>query len=136
MTLPGLSVSTRIRIARPSRDLAAVTRFYVEGLGLTVLYQSDGEGEAVALTIVGLPGAAWHLEFTRAHEHALLPAPTEEDLLVLYLNEPAPETFIRHLEAHGGVRVPAANPYWARWGVTVQDPDGYRLVLSQRIWTA
>ncbi|MHB8296804.1 MAG: VOC family protein, partial [Acidimicrobiales bacterium] len=26
------------------------------------------------------------------------------------------------------------NPYWDRWGVTIEDPDGYRLVLSHRTW--
>ncbi|MFD7700951.1 VOC family protein, partial [Streptomyces caelestis] len=26
------------------------------------------------------------------------------------------------------------NPYWDTWGVTLQDPDGYLLVLSTRTW--
>ena len=34
----------------------------------------------------------------------------------------------------GGTRVPARNPYWDEWGVTIADPDGYRLVLSRRSW--
>jgi len=34
----------------------------------------------------------------------------------------------------GGKVVPARNPYWDRWGVTIVDPDGYRLVLSHRTW--
>jgi hypothetical protein len=34
----------------------------------------------------------------------------------------------------GGTRVTARNPYWETWGTTVQDPDGYRLVLSHRSW--
>jgi len=38
------------------------------------------------------------------------------------------------LGACGGRRVPARNPYWETWGLTVEDPDGYRLVLSHRRW--
>jgi hypothetical protein len=34
----------------------------------------------------------------------------------------------------GGTQVAARNPYWERWGVTIADPDGYRLVLSSRSW--
>ena len=34
----------------------------------------------------------------------------------------------------GGMRVDSRNPYWERWGVTIADPDGYRLVLSSRSW--
>jgi hypothetical protein len=30
--------------------------------------------------------------------------------------------------------VAARNPYWDRWGVTIADPDGYRLVLSSLSW--
>jgi hypothetical protein len=35
------------------------------------------------------------------------------------------------------VRLPdelARNPYWDRWGITIADPDGYRLVLSTLSW--
>jgi hypothetical protein len=38
------------------------------------------------------------------------------------------------LEAAGGTRVDQG-PYWNRWGVSVRDPDGYRLVLSRREWS-
>ena len=34
----------------------------------------------------------------------------------------------------GGTRVSARNPYWDRWGITIADPDGYRLVLSSLSW--
>ena len=36
--------------------------------------------------------------------------------------------------AHGGTVVPADNPYWDVGGVTIADPDGYRVVLTQRSW--
>jgi hypothetical protein len=50
----------------------------------------------------------------------------------LYLGEPVGDALIRRLVSAGGRVVPARNPYWERWGVTIADPDGYRLVLSRR----
>lgn len=123
-----LNATTPIRIARPTRDLAAAERFYVGGLGLEVLWRSTGESFA-DLLMLGLPGAAWHLELTRPHQHAVVPTPTTEDLLVLYLGHPPDSALVARLETHGGTRVPAVNPYWDTWGVTITDPDGYRLVL-------
>jgi hypothetical protein len=43
---------------------------------------------------------------------------------------------VKRAAAHGGAVVPAHNPYWDRWGVTVADPDGYRVVLSSRSWSS
>ncbi|THF88004.1 VOC family protein [Deinococcus sp. KSM4-11] len=133
--IPDLSASTHVRLARPSLNLTAAERFYVEGLGLSVLYRS-AEDAFADLLMLGIPGAGWHLELTRPRKNALQPTPTGEDLLVLYLGRvPDPETLAR-LEDCGGRRVPAENPYWEQWGVTIADPDGYRLVLCQRSWSA
>lgn len=125
---------SHIRIARPSRDLAAAERFWIDGLGLDVLYrhQADGTPGEHSLLMAGWPDAAWHLELVDAD--AVVPAPTPEDLLVVYVDGPVPEELVERLEQHGGRRVRAHNPYWDTWGVTVEDPDGYRLVLSTRGW--
>ena len=53
---------------------------------------------------------------------------------MLYLGAPADPGLLRRLTEAGGVHVPARNACWDRWGVTVADPDGYRLVLSHRTW--
>ncbi|MVN87084.1 VOC family protein [Deinococcus sp. HMF7620] len=128
-----LSPTLHLRLARPSRNLAAAQHFYQDGLGLQVLWQSCGDGFA-DLLMLGLPGAAWHLELTHARDQTVTPTPTAEDLLVLYLDGPVPAEVIQCLEQCGGQRVAALNPYWDEWGVTVQDPDGYRLVLCTRSW--
>ncbi|MFD9129304.1 VOC family protein [Kitasatospora sp. NPDC059571] len=129
--------TTRIRIARPSRDLAAAERFYVQGLGLEVLWRTtervSGEHD---LLMVGLPGGGWHFELTRDPERPLDPTPTADDLFVVYLGAPVDEALVDRLVAAGGTRVPAHNPYWDEFGVTVADPDGYRLVLCSRTWNA
>ncbi|MEW2528238.1 VOC family protein [Streptomyces sp. NPDC047071] len=126
--------SSHIRIARPSRDLAAAERFWVEGLGLSVVYRKDagGPGEH-ALLMVGWPDGAWHLELV--HGAPVDARPTEEDLLVVYVDGEVPDDLVARLEAHGGKRVLSPNPYWNEWGVTVEDPDGYRLVLCTRAWS-
>jgi catechol 2,3-dioxygenase-like lactoylglutathione lyase family enzyme len=117
-----------VRLARPCRDLAAVRRFYVEGLGLEVLWEGAGPH---AIVMVGWPQASWHIELVGGS--GAEPAPTEQDLLVLYLAGPVDEDLVRRLETNGGTRV-SQGEYWDRWGVTVADPDGYRLVLSSRSW--
>lgn len=92
------------------------------------------ESEGHALLMLGWADAAWHLELVADPEGEVCPTPTEEDLLVLYLGGPVEAAAIERLVAAGGHRVAARNPYWDRWGVTIVDPDGYRLVLSQRSW--
>lgn len=136
MSSLSLTVSTRIRLARPSLDLDAAVRFYVQGLGLQVLYQTPSDGQSFALLMLGLPGAIWHLELTQLPTHPITPTPTADDLLVLYCGEPISEAIVTQLERYGGQRVAAFNPYWDEWGVTIQDPDGYLVVLCQRSWTA
>ena len=41
---------------------------------------------------------------------------------------------VRRLVEAGGTQVNSRNPYWDQWGVTIADPDGYRLVLSSLSW--
>ncbi|MEV5277794.1 VOC family protein [Streptomyces sp. NPDC051994] len=128
---------THIRIARPSRDLAAAERFWAGGLGLKVVYRAEG-GDAPgehSLLMLGLPDADWHLELVHEASRPVEPRPTEEDLLVIYLDDDVPDELVGRLVAHGGTHVRSPNPYWNQWGVTVADPDGYRLVLCKRGWS-
>jgi catechol 2,3-dioxygenase-like lactoylglutathione lyase family enzyme len=110
-------------------------RFWTEGLGLEVLYRAGADADGGhALVVLGWPEAAWHLELVGDPEGETPPEPTEEDLLVLYLDGPVEPQVVARLVSSGGQRVAARNPYWDRWGVTIADPDGYRLVLSHRSW--
>lgn len=131
-----ITSQTHIRVARPSLDLKATERFYVDGLGLDILWRSSGEhapGEH-DLLMVGPAAGGWHFELTRDPENPIAPSPTVDDLFVVYLGEAPDEALVQRLVEHGGTRVAAHNPYWDEWGVTVQDPDGYRLVLCSRTW--
>ena len=84
--------------------------------------------------MVGWPGAAWHLELVGDPDDADTSRAHEEDLLVLYVGGEVDEIVFHHLVGAGGTRVAARNPYWDQWGVTIADPDGYRLVLSSLSW--
>ncbi|MFF2304578.1 VOC family protein [Streptomyces sp. NPDC058128] len=132
-----IDARTHVRVARPSRDLAAAERFYVDGLGLEVQWRTT---ERVSgkhdLLMVGPRGGGWHFELTRDPEHPVEPAPTVEDLFVVYLGAPVEEAQVERLLVAGGTRVAAHNPYWDEYGVTVEDPDGYQLVLCSRTWGA
>lgn len=85
--------------------------------------------------MLGYPGGAWHLELVHGEGGSFpVPKPTEEDLLVLYVEGPVDQGLVDRMVEAGGERVVARNEYWERWGVTVQDPDGYRVVLCTRAW--
>jgi catechol 2,3-dioxygenase-like lactoylglutathione lyase family enzyme len=131
-----IEASHVIRIARPSLGLAAAERFYVQGLGLSVLFRAAGSAESGThdLLMVGPAGGNWHLELTVGTRDMVAPSPTPEDLLVIYLAAPVGEALVARAVAHGGTVVPAHNPYWDVGGVTITDPDGYRVVLTGRSW--
>jgi len=125
----GLPV-TQVRIARPTDKLEAIVRFYTEGLGLRHLGGFEGHAGYDGV-FLGLPGFGVHLEFTRHEAGSACPAPTRDNLLVLYVPEVAArEALVARLTALGYPPVEPENPYWAQQGVTIEDPDGWRVVLQ------
>jgi catechol 2,3-dioxygenase-like lactoylglutathione lyase family enzyme len=94
---------SHLRIARPSRNLTRAERFWVDGLGLSVLYRTATDtDDDHALLMLGWPDAAWHLELVEDLDGETPPSPSEEDLLVLYLGRPVHDDVIdRHLAAGG-----------------------------------
>jgi catechol 2,3-dioxygenase-like lactoylglutathione lyase family enzyme len=121
---------SQIRIARPTDRLDELVRFYSEGLSFPIIgrFEDHGGYDGVMLAV---PGRRDHLEFTSHRAGSPCPAPTRDNLLVLYLPEPADLAAIdEHLQALGYAPVEAENPYWQqRKAVTFADPDGWRVVL-------
>lgn len=119
---------TRFRVALPVRDLARSQAFWADLLGLPV----DGgfaDHDGYDGVILALPGGG-QLELTVGGPPPA--ARTDDDLLVLYLaTEEEVAVAVAALTAAGVARVPSGNPYWDRWGVTVLDPDGSRVVLAR-----
>ena len=125
---------THLRVARPTDQLAAAVAFYRDGLGFDVLFEfTDHDGFDGAM--LGVKGAAYHLELTRKAGHAVGRAPTRDNVLVFYLPDRADwDAAIARLEAAGHRAVPSFNPYWDQRGKTFEDPDGYRIVLENAPW--
>jgi catechol 2,3-dioxygenase-like lactoylglutathione lyase family enzyme len=108
--------------------LEEVVRFYSKGLGLRVL-TSFQEHAGYSGVILGLPGAEYQLEFTHHERGSPCPAPSQDNLLVLYVSDKkGVDQIAARLEGMGHHPVPPENPYWKK-GVTFEDPDGWRLVL-------
>lgn len=123
-----------LRVARPTNDLAAVVRFYRDGLGLQELFRFDNH-DGFDGVMLGQPGDAHHFEFTHAHNHDAGRAPTADNLVVFYIpDRDGWEAAVRRMKDHGYATVPSFNPYWDRQGVTFEDCDGYRVVLQNADW--
>ena len=57
-----------LRVARPSDDLVAVTKFYRDGLGFEILSEFKNH-DGFDGVMLGHKGAAYHLEFTGKRGH-------------------------------------------------------------------
>jgi catechol 2,3-dioxygenase-like lactoylglutathione lyase family enzyme len=129
-------MATHLRIARPVSDLARSVDMYCRGLGYVVLGSFEDHGGFDGV-MVGAPGGGYHFEFTRCRAHPVKPAPTFEDLVVLYVPETdAWEAACLRIVAAGFRTVASFNPYWDRRGRTFEDDDGYRVVLQRADWTS
>lgn len=80
--------------------------------------------------MIGLPNASYHLEFIEHIDGTPCPAPTKDNLLVLYIPKRSTiQRIAERLLQMGYPEVEPENSYWAEKGVTIEDPDGWRLVL-------
>ena len=123
-----LTVRT-FRVARPTADLAAIAAFYADVVGLARLGGFAGH-DGYDGAFVGPAEGAWHIEFTRHESGHPAPTPTDEDLLVLYLDVDQVSAVSARLAAAGHPAIAHPNPYWAGAGALAhRDPDGYVLVL-------
>ena len=125
----------KLRVARPTDDIAALLPFYCNGLGLRVLYRFESHGKFDGI-MLGQEGAPYHFEFTQAREHQAGRAPTQDNLLVFYISKrDAWQAAVDRMKGAGFDPVPAFNPYWDREGATFEDADGYRVVIQRAAWT-
>ncbi len=127
----GARAATRLgalRIARQTATLTAAVSFYRDRVGLPEIGRfTDHDGYAGVL--LDLPGTRAHMELVET-EHAVPPPPHPESLLVLFL-----ASWDRvHQVADGLPLVASLNPYWDRHGLTIVDPDGFRVVLAASTW--
>jgi catechol 2,3-dioxygenase-like lactoylglutathione lyase family enzyme len=117
-----------VRFARPTDRLPDVLRFYEEGLGLERI-DSFEDHAGYSGVMLGLPGEEVHLELTTHGEGSPCPAPTRDNLLVLYLTSRAAIAAVEErMRRLGHEPVKPENPYWND-DLTFEDPDGWGVVL-------
>ena len=122
-------------MARPTDNLAVIAEMYAKGLGFAVLAEfKDHRGfDGVVL---GHPRQAYHIEFTSQQGHDVGKAPTQDHLLVFYIPDKNEwEATCAQMISAGFRPVPSYNPYWDLQGKTLEDIDGYRVVLQNAAWT-
>lgn len=119
----------KVRFARPTDRLHELEQFYCTVLGFEKIgaFRNHDGFDGMML---GLPGSDWHLEFTTEAGAGAPPCPSPEHLLVLYCEHEAFACAQTRLKRCGVRPLRANNPYWEKQGaLTIQDPDGYRIVL-------
>jgi len=119
----------KFRIARHAKDLNRIIDFYGRVLGLKVLAQFKAHNKYDGV-FLGMPGADWHLEFT-VSDDSPNHIPDEDDLLVFYAETVAEFKAIKEKFVAEKIKpVPPKNPYWEKNGITFEDPEGFRIVIS------
>ncbi|KAK9767706.1 hypothetical protein K7432_002273 [Basidiobolus ranarum] len=123
----------QFRVARPTDKLDKVIEFYQEGLGLKKIgsFEKHAGYDGV---MFGLPDAKYHLEFTTFEAGSPCPAPTKDNLLVFYIPDIENiRKIVSQLNNLGYYEVEPENPYWKDGGISFEDPDGWGIILMNRI---
>ncbi|RSK26135.1 VOC family protein [Bacillus sp. HMF5848] len=119
----------RFRIARPTDKMKEIVTFYEKGLGLTRIGSFEDHAGYDGI-MYGLPDSEYHLEFTTHRDGSPCPAPTKDNLLVFYIPDKNEINELKErLNQLGYPEVEPENPYWREKGCTIEDPDGWRIVL-------
>ncbi len=119
----------KFRVARHTTNLNRIIDFYGRVLGLKVLADFKGHQNYDGV-FLGMPGGDWHLEFT-VSDTPPAHSPDDDDLLVFYAENVAGFNIIKEKFIAEKIRpVIPRNPYWAKNGITFEDPDGFRIVIS------
>jgi hypothetical protein len=128
-------LKAHLRVARPTDQLDAILKMYLDGLGLDIL-SSFQDHEGFDGVMLGKAGVGYHFEFTSHRGYLVGKAPTKDNLLVFYIpGREEWEARCKQMEAAGFKPVPSYNPYWDRSGRTFEDLDGYRVVIQHGDWS-
>lgn len=116
-------------MARHTFALKPLVDFYVNIIGLEVLgtFENHSGYDGIFL---GKKGLDWHLEFTSTHEpveHAF----KEEEMFVFYpTSQKEYVEIVERISDNQLSVLQAKNPYWNANGITIKDPDGFLVVIS------
>jgi len=127
--------SATLRITRPTDNLKAISKMYIDGLGFKLLGSFE-DHNGFDGSIIGHEKHSYHLEFTHHRNTIVGKAPTQDNLLVFYFAEPHVwATCCEKMLAAGFELVKSYNTYWDQLGKTFEDIDGYRVVLQNCEWS-
>ena|SRR2546426_11976224 len=139
MAWPNDIAVAQVRIVRPTDRLEEVAAFYRDGLGLPVLNSFAGHSGYDGV-FFGLPGRDYHLAFIRRPDNSPCPAPTRDNLLVLYIPDPAqlalhrrrhPDGAIRGYDPPGSIAIEIAHA--VRVGGHITGADRVQEVIGARV---
>jgi prolyl oligopeptidase len=126
--------SAKLRIARPTDNLEEITNMYIAGLGFKLLGKFENHNGFDG-SIIGHEQHLFHLEFTHHIGTKVGKAPTQDNLLIFYIPDENEWRNTCSLATHAGFKlVKSYNPYWDKLGNTLEDIDGYRIVLQRSEW--
>ena len=121
--------AVQVRIARPTDQFDKIIQFYEHGLGLQRVAEFTGHAGYTGV-VYGLPHLSYQLEFTSHEEGSPCPALTADNLIVFYIpNGEELKSVAERLQQMGHGEVEPENVYWKEKGITIEDPDGWRVVL-------
>ena len=126
---PGAAGAAVLRFARPTDRLDEVITFYRDGLGLAELGRFEGHSGYDGV-MLGLPGSDVHLEFTSHADGSACPAPSADNLLVLYVESEQAAELASGGSQTWGTRMSSPRTVWDGRSITIADPDGWRVVLD------
>lgn len=117
------------RHARHTNDLDKIEAFYTEVVGLEKLGDFKNHDNYNGL-FLGYKNLDWHLEFTSSNEQPNSKF-GDDDILVFYVNAEIELSKLKELLKQRKIQVEKPkNPYWAKNGVMVSDPDNHKVVFS------
>ncbi|POS01643.1 hypothetical protein Q361_109103 [Flavobacterium croceum DSM 17960] len=119
------------RFARHTNNLEQLKFFYIDILGLNLLGSFENHDGYDGI-FIGKRNENWHLEFTKSDE--IVPFNFgEEDILIFYPNTKLEFDLIHDKILANKIEfIEAKNPYWNENGKMILDPDGYRLIISDK----
>lgn len=118
-----------LRVARHTDDLKKIEDFYVNVLGFELLGEFQNHNNYNGI-FIGKSGLDWHFEFTQSTTKAKHIF-DDDDVIVLYPKSIVDYNELIHkFESLNISTITAANPFRNVNGKMIQDPDGYRIVIS------
>jgi catechol 2,3-dioxygenase-like lactoylglutathione lyase family enzyme len=119
----------KIRFARHTTNLQRMLNFYCGLLGLELITRFENH-EGYDGIILGDGSNNWEVEFTSSGD-APSHIPGTDDILVFYFDSREKyNSMLEKLKQEGLKQLIPSNPYWEIHGMTIADPDGFRVVIS------